>query len=508
MFLSKFLWTLFCLIIILIPPQLALARTYYRSDIGLNVHWSLGGFDRDDLYEQRLLESKTSWAREHFQTHNFYLESPEAWFARYDTILQKYKENNIQVLGMVAYNESGGKTSPDLDEWRAFIRILVERYKDYVKYWEIWNEPDSPDYLTPHNPETYAPILSAAYSEIKSVDPEAKVISGGLASPNPYFAKKLYQLAGDKFDIFAFHAYYCQTYFEYGNVEMLEKRLDQIKEIINQNRLGQEVWVTELGCSQNGSHISEKQQRNYFKYVLPKIYAKNLVSKIFLYNIRDYDYWTVYENSFGLTGVNLEPKIAWQWYKNIYIGPYNQSRLSAVEEEQKSKRLRRKLEKFYGKKNIPKTIAWQDLLDSYIYGKYPPKALAQALKFSGKTYHPTVPFSQWKKRESYKKYINKAWYGGKLVWPFTYKKPRLTFKEEGEKAQELKAKLAKNYKFDKLRITAKNWEFLVNAYIYGEYPLEALARAGKYPQIIHPKIPYVRWQNNSIYKFYIRQKVY
>ncbi|MEW6407652.1 MAG: glycosyl hydrolase [Patescibacteria group bacterium] len=535
------------LLISLLLPDFVFARSYYKDQLGLNVHWALGGIDRDDLYEQRLKESKTAWAREHFQTHNFYLEDPENWFARYDAILQKYKENNIQVLGMVAYNESGGKGAPNLDEWRAFLRILVSRYKDYVKYWEVWNEPDSPDYLTPNNPETYAPILSAAYSEIKTVDPQAKVVSAGLSYPNPYFAKKLYQLAGGKFDIFSFHAYYCETYFTptsnkvmvwgfneghtnlplflfgpYNDViktkmvdplglsqgaTSLEIRLDQIKEIVEANNPGQKVWITELGCSQNGGRVSERQQLKYFKYVLPKISSKNFVDKIFLYNIRDYDWWTVYENGFGLTSVDLEPKLAWNWYKKIYIGPYNKERLTDAEEKQKTDKLRKKLKKYYGKKNIPKTIDFKDLADAYIYGKYPKKALAQALKFSGKTYHSTIPFRQWKKRKVYKKYINRGWYGGKLVWSFTYKKPRLTFKEEAMQAVKLKQELVKRYKFNKLQISAKNWPSLVNAYIYGEYPLEALARAGKYPQIINPKIPYSRWKESSVYKFYILQKI-
>lgn len=497
----------YIILVIILLPQISFARRYYKDMVGLNVHWSLGGFDRDDLYENRLLESKTLWAREHFQTHNFYLESREAWFARYDAILKKYKENNINVLGMVAYNESGGKTPPNLEEWRSFLRILIERYKDYVKYWEIWNEPDSPDYLTPHNPEAYVPILSAAYSEIKSVDPEVKVLSAGLASPNPYFAKKLYKLASDKFDIFAFHVYYCQTYFEEGNTAALETKLDQIKEIVNSNQSNHEVWVTELGCSQNGGKVSEKQQMDYFKYVLPKIFAKNFVNKIFLYNIRDYDWWTVYENGFGLTKLNLEPKESWQWYKNIYIGPYKKRRLSNFEEYQKILQLKKKLTKYFGKKNIPKTKKWADFSDAYIYGKYPAKAIAQALRFGGKTVHFAIPFKKWKKQKDYKEYINKDWYGGKLIRPFTYKKPRLPRFKEERRIAKLKQKLEKKYEFEKLNITAKNWHLIVNAYIYGKYPLDALARAGRYPQIIHQKIPYKRWKKSSVYKFYISQKI-
>lgn len=493
----------------LVGPKTSLARGYYKDQIGLNVHWALGGFGRDEAYEARLLESKTMWVREHFQTHNFYAENREAWFSRYEEILKKYKENNIQVLAMVAYNETGGKTPPNLEEWRAFLRVLVTRFKGYVKYWEIWNEPDSPDYLKPHNPETYAPILAAAYFEIKSVDPEARVLSAGLASPNPYFAKKLYKIAGDKFDIFSFHVYYCGSYLEEGNTASLETKLDQVKEIVKANKPGQEAWITELGCSQNGGRVSQKQQSDYFKYVIPRILTRDFVNKIFIYNIRDYDYWTTYENEFGITSLNLEPKLSFSWYKNIKIGPYGAIRLSASEEDQKSSELISKLENYFGKKNVPTSSKWLDLLDAYVYGDYPDKAIAQFLRFSGKTVHFSIPYSRWRKAKSYKDYIARDWYSGKLIFPFTYKKPRLPREQEEAKAAELKHKLKKKYRFDKLRITKKNWIRLLNAFIYGGYPVEAIARGGKfYGKVVHPKIPYERWKQSSVYKFYIKQRVY
>lgn len=484
------------------------AHEYYRDDIGLNAHWALGGFGLDDLYEQRLVESRTTWVREHFQTHSFYKESQEAWLDRYTTILQKYKNHNISVLGMIAYNEEGGKTQPDLEEWSEFVTFLVTNFKDYVKYWQIWNEPDSPTYLTPHNPETYIPILSTAYDAIKATDPEAKVVTAGLASPNKYFAKRIYEGALDKFDIFAFHAYYCQTYFANGNVDSFETKMEQLKATINSFKPGQEVWLTEIGCSQNNRQFSEKQQKDYFKYILPKIAQKDFVDKIFLYNIRDYDFRDTYENSFGLCKLDMSAKLAWKWYKNIKIGPYNQSKLSFAEEEVQAKKLKKKLEKYFGKKQIPGTLEWQKLVEAHVYGEYPVKAIVQALRFDKKTIRYSTPYAKWKKTATYKKYINKEWYNGKLIQAFTYKKARLPLAQEDIKAKELKHLLKKNYKFEKLRIDSKNWKKAMAAYIYGNYPIKAIARMGKYPQVVNAAIPYERWKNSSVYEYFVIKKVY
>ena len=31
-----------------------------------------------------------------------------------------------------------------IELWRRYVRVLGNRYKGKIKYWEIWNEPDHP----------------------------------------------------------------------------------------------------------------------------------------------------------------------------------------------------------------------------------------------------------------------------------------------------------------------------------------------------------------------------
>jgi hypothetical protein len=480
---------------------------YYKDRIGLNVHWALAGFGKDDKYNLRLRESKTRWVREHFYTEVFLSEGRDAWLSRYDFVLKKYKENDINVVGMLAYAERERRFWPPYDEnWKNFIRLVVSRYKNYVKVWEIWNEPDSPKYLILNNPQTYIPILVKAYTEIKQIDPKAIVLTGGLSWPNFDFAKELYEKSG-KFDAFAFHIYSCGDYFASGNFSSIEGDLLRLKDLILKYNGGRKAWITEVGCSTN-NHLSESQQKEYLEKIVPYLLDLGFIDKIFIYNIRNYEYGDPYEDNFGLLTSNLDPRQSWYWYKSILRGPYDKNRLFPNEEEAKARELKTNLEKYFGQGLIPVSASnWPTLVNSYIYGEYPIQAIVQAIRFGGKTVHPSIPYYLWKETKVYNEYINKNWTGGLII--YAYGKPRQLITFEQQKAQELKNLLSTRYDFSKLRIDINNWNLALKAYIYGGYPIEAIARMGRYPATtVHTEIPYEAWSQTGIYNEYINKSIY
>lgn len=69
-------------------------------------------------------------------------------------------------------------------QFAAFADAAVRRYAPLgVHAWEIWNEPNTTRFWHPGpDPARYAAVLGAAASAIKSADPAATVVSGGLAS--------------------------------------------------------------------------------------------------------------------------------------------------------------------------------------------------------------------------------------------------------------------------------------------------------------------------------------
>ncbi|MFA6272200.1 MAG: glycosyl hydrolase [Patescibacteria group bacterium] len=490
---------------ILIAPSLANAGDPWvatNDRIGLNVHWALGGFGKDDLYQLRLHQSRTTWVREHFYTEVFMVENPDAWFARYDSILEKYHKEGIKVLGMLAYGVTNGDFyQPDLEVWQDFVRTVVNRYQDKVDAWEIWNEPDSPTYLTPHNPETYGPILETAYRTIKNIDPGALVLNGGLSWFNWYFAEKLFQDYGDYFDRLAVHGYYCED----GNSRQMMSDLNALRSVVGKYRPGEQIWITEFGCSTGSPGISEQDQADYLDNATKELLETTFVDKIFLYNIRNRDIGDLYEDSFGLLTLDMQPRLSWDWYRKLPYGPYDQKRISFALEQKHAGELKTILEKYFGAGKIPVSQEnWYKLVNAYIYGGYPVIAIVQSLRFGGKTIHPEIHFNYWKNSSDYKEYIGKDLVNGRFV--YAYGKARLPIETEQQKAIELKQKLADQFGLEHLRINDTNWVKLFNAYAYGGYPVEAIARAVIYGgKTVHTSIPWKFWQEHPDYQEFIQK---
>lgn len=53
------------------------------------------------------------------------------------------------------------------------------------------------------------------------------------------------------------------------------------------------------------------------------------------------------------------------------------------------------------------SLEWVYLLNAYVYGEYPEEAIIQAVKYEGRTVHPTVPWKFWRNSEDYNYFINR-----------------------------------------------------------------------------------------------------
>lgn len=68
----------------------------------------------------------------------------------------------------------------DLSDYASMISQIVTHADPVIKDWEIWNEPDTPNFFD-GTPEQYARMLRAAHDAIKAVDPQASVLLGGIS---------------------------------------------------------------------------------------------------------------------------------------------------------------------------------------------------------------------------------------------------------------------------------------------------------------------------------------
>jgi len=116
--------------------------------------------------------------------------------------------------------------------WKNYVTALVERYKDRVMYYEIWNEPDG-QYCWKHgvNPEEVGKFNEDTGKYIKSVYPEAQVIGGCVCRRVASFINEAFDKSNmaEYIDAISFHEYTHDETTVPERVEMLHAIADKYK---------------------------------------------------------------------------------------------------------------------------------------------------------------------------------------------------------------------------------------------------------------------------------------
>jgi hypothetical protein len=260
-------------------------------------------------------------------------------FERYDYIVKTCKDNNIEITGILGYSPAWtgrkwNESPADEQLFLNYVKVVVSRYKNEIRYWEFWNEPDSVIYWSPQdNMKKYTALLKKVYTVIKKANPSATVLLGGLTN-NPYYSFKrvLSNGGGDYFDIINIHPYFNpETESAAQKISMLLERIDKEMEKRNINK---KIWITEIACPGSekpekcswwlGACSNENEQADFLKeiYTLPDKH-KNL-EKIFWSMFRDTDHFKDGIDNFGIIRWDYTPKPAYSAYKQI-IEQYEQN---------------------------------------------------------------------------------------------------------------------------------------------------------------------------------------
>jgi hypothetical protein len=128
-----------------------------------------------------------------------------------------------------------------------FVRALVNRYKGRIRSWELWNEPDIPEFWT-GTPAQFADLLREGSRAVREADPSARVVLGGIAK-RPAFLLTLLrdQKVSSLVDVVNCHAYF-ETWQE-EPIESLTTYINHIADLIAEYGDRQEIWMAEVGYS-------------------------------------------------------------------------------------------------------------------------------------------------------------------------------------------------------------------------------------------------------------------
>jgi hypothetical protein len=93
-------------------------------------------------------------------------------------------------------------------DYARVARWSAARWNGKVVGWEVWNEPNSPSFMTGADPVAYTRLLKAAYPALKAGSPTTPVITGGVEYNDANWLRRMYA-AGAKgyFDAIGTHPY-------------------------------------------------------------------------------------------------------------------------------------------------------------------------------------------------------------------------------------------------------------------------------------------------------------
>jgi hypothetical protein len=200
-------------------------------------------------------------------------QPPKSAWEKYDRIVDLAQEYGLEIIARLdnppawsrAQGDALGTFAPpdDLNDFGDFVHAVVSRYRGRIKYYQIWNEPNIyPEWgEQPVDPVAYTQLLKVGYSRAKEADPEAVIISAGLAPTTEMGPKNVSDLvflqemydAGAKgyFDIISVQGYGLWTGPDDRRVDPSRTNFSRpllIREIMVRN--GDEdkpIWAAEVG---------------------------------------------------------------------------------------------------------------------------------------------------------------------------------------------------------------------------------------------------------------------
>lgn len=278
-----------------------------------------------------------------FSWERFQAEEGKWDFSLYDHLVQILQNQGVEIQAILGGSVRWAiprdfrpkcseqkflRTGPFVDPrlYGAFCGTIAKRYRNRIRFFEIWNEPDLILFANFEFPR-YMELLRSGYDAIHRASPEATVMNGGIAgartdsghSPrlNSGWSRLLKEDGGKHFDLFAFHGH--------GPLADYRAQLELLKQkgLIGKN--APRPWYSNE-TAETSLRIGETEQAvTLFKKLLTA----------WAYGAKGYNWYNLrekgelypvghYERHFGLMTSDFEPKPAYLTF-NMLAGLYRRA---------------------------------------------------------------------------------------------------------------------------------------------------------------------------------------
>jgi beta-glucosidase/6-phospho-beta-glucosidase/beta-galactosidase len=150
-------------------------------------------------------EMGINWTRLHDAGGSYigwdFVETEKGKWNFRDTKIQRFRRNNIKILGGLSTTPKWARTMKeshdgyadrwsqptDMADYANYVKTITQRYKGVIDHYEVWNEPwlsklfwhthfDNGFKAGPAPQRDYARLMQAAYSAAKDVDPNVTIV--------------------------------------------------------------------------------------------------------------------------------------------------------------------------------------------------------------------------------------------------------------------------------------------------------------------------------------------
>jgi hypothetical protein len=235
----------------------------------------------------RVVESKSGWVR--FPVYWSQIEpvntTPDHYdWTDIDASAQAVRDAGLNAIFTFEENPAWAAIRPggpvtNTADWQEFVGAVVARYPT-IRYWEIYNEPDSIQRFGTKG-SVYAAMLSGIYPVIKAANPSARVVLGGLALDwfideggpfdRNFLRDVLINCTGTCFDVANFHYYpYFRGSWEVYGRDIIGKA-NFVRQTLATYHFTRPLFATETSWPNGSGWGSLEVSARY----VPKVYARS-----------------------------------------------------------------------------------------------------------------------------------------------------------------------------------------------------------------------------------------
>ncbi len=275
------------------PAPVPLQSQTKPSPFGVNAHIpSAGDF-------AAMSQAGFGWARIDLTWDRIEPVRGEFDWATVDRVVEEAQASGINLLGILGYCPRWAASGPDAYYpprdtalWKAYVTAMVTRYRGRIRYWSLWNEPNSHTFFRGSVEQYIHGVLIPGARAAKAADPDCRIVGPELAHLNgahwDTWLDRILAEAGSSIDVIAMHCYEDDPAEVFRALDGRRRPWEKpsvMRIIRERGQAGKPFWLTETGWRSN--EIGEAKQARYVLDLFRGVAGRPFIRKVFLFELKD-----------------------------------------------------------------------------------------------------------------------------------------------------------------------------------------------------------------------------